>query len=432
MEIEVLYTLIFFMFFIFLSGFFSGSESAYFSFKSNDIYRLKDKKEKTKNLLRVLQLLKKPRRLLMTILIGNTIVNVAAATLAALFTSKYIPEQYLGSTNKLLVEIIFVTIIILIFSEVTPKVFAVKNYEKFALAVSLPLLGVVRLFTPISYLFEKLYKMFAVVFKVKKDDLFINKEDMKAVIQVSEEKGTIDYEEKEMINSIFKFSDTTVKEVMVPRMDMVVLEKNASYDEVITLVKNKGHSRIPVYDEDVDKIIGILFVKNLLEYKNNSNNKKFDNLTDLVKKPYYVPETKKIDELLREFQQERIHLAIVVDEYGGTAGLVTLEDVIEEIVGEIQDEYDNEKSLISKVDNNSWIVDGKIGIEELNERIALDLPTEEDYESLGGFILNKLRRIPEHNEEILFKNYKFIIESLFENRIKEVLIFRIGEKDQKD
>ncbi|MFO7891103.1 MAG: hemolysin family protein [bacterium] len=430
MEFEAVYALIFFVLFIFLSGFFSGSESAYFSFKSNDIYRLKEKKKKSKNLLRVLKLLRTPRRLLMTILIGNTIVNVAAATLAALFTSKYIPEHYLGRTNKLLIEIILVTIIILIFSEVTPKVFAVKNYEKFALAVSLPLMGVVKVFTPISYLFDKLYKMFAVVFKVKKDDLFITKDDMKTVIQVSEEKGTIDNEEKEMINSIFKFSDTAVKEVMVPRMDMVVLEKNATYDEVIKLVRSKGHSRIPVYDEDVDKIIGILFVKNLLEYKNK--NKKFDNLADLVKKPYYVPETKKIDELLREFQQERIHLAIVVDEYGGTAGLVTLEDVIEEIVGEIQDEYDNEKSLISKVDGNSWIVDGKIGIEELNERIALDLPTEDEYESLGGFILNKLRRIPEHNEEIVYRNYKFSIESLFENRIKKVRIMQMRKENEKD
>ena len=223
-----------------------------------------------------------------------------------------------------------------------------------------------------------------------------------------------------MINSIFKFSDTTVKEVMVPRMDMVVLEKNAPYDEVIKLLKQKGHSRIPVYDEDVDKIVGILFVKNLLEYKNNK--KKFDNLVNLAKKPYYVPETKKIDELLREFQKERIHLAIVVDEYGGTAGLITLEDVIEEIVGEIQDEYDNEKALINKIDNTTWLVDGKIGIEELNERIGFDLPTEDEYESLGGFILNKLRRIPETNEEITYKGFIFTIDSLFERRIKKVRI----------
>jgi len=422
LEIEALFAIILFIFFIFLSGFFSGSESAYFSFNANDIHRLKERTKKSKNISRVISLLNKPRRLLMTILVGNTIVNVAAATLAALFTSKYIPEHFLGKTNKLLIEIIFVTIIILIFSEVTPKVFAVKNYEKFALTVSLPLMGVVKLFAPFSYLFDKLYKMFASLFKVTKDDLFINKEDMKTVIQVSEEKGTIGNEEKEMINSIFKFSDTTVKEVMVPRMDMVVLDKNTSYDEVIELVKKKGHSRIPVYDEDVDKIVGILFVKNLLEYKNNK--KKFDSLADLVKKPYYVPETKKIDELLREFQKERIHLAIVVDEYGGTAGLVTLEDVIEEIVGEIQDEYDNEKSLITKVDNNSWLVDGKIGIEELNEIIGLNLPTEEEYESLGGFILNKMRRIPQTNDEITYKNFVLRIESLYENRIKKVRIIK--------
>ena len=420
LEIEAFHAVLLFIFFIFLSGFFSGSESAYFSFKSSDIHRLNDKKDKSKNTVRVLNLLNKPRRLLMTILVGNTVVNVAAATLAALFTSKYISGNYLGRTNKLLFEIIIVTFIILIFSEVTPKVFAVKNYEKFALAVSFPLVGVVKLFTPFSYSFDKLYTMFASLFKVTKDDLFINKEDMKAVIQVSEEKGTIDNEEKEMINSIFKFSDTTVKEVMVPRMDMVVLEKNAPYDEVIKLLKQKGHSRIPVYDEDVDKIVGILFVKNLLEYKNNK--KKFDNLVNLAKKPYYVPETKKIDELLREFQKERIHLAIVVDEYGGTAGLITLEDVIEEIVGEIQDEYDNEKALINKIDNTTWLVDGKIGIEELNERIGFDLPTEDEYESLGGFILNKLRRIPETNEEITYKGFIFTIDSLFERRIKKVRI----------
>jgi len=430
LEINALLAILLFIFLIFLSGFFSGSESAYFSFNANDIHRLKERTKKSKNVSRVISLLNKPRRLLMTILVGNTIVNVAAATLAALFTSKHIPGHFLGKTNKLLIEIIFVTIIILIFSEVTPKVFAVKNYEKFALSVSLPLTGIVKIFAPFSYLFDKLYKMFAFLFRVKKDDLFINKEDMKTVIQVSEEKGTIGNEEKEMINSIFKFSDTTVKEVMVPRMDMVVLDKNTSFDEVITLVKKKGHSRIPVYDEDVDKIVGILFVKNLLEYKNNK--KEFKSLTDLVKKPYYVPETKKIDELLREFQKERIHLAIVVDEYGGTAGLVTLEDVIEEIVGEIQDEYDNEKSLITKVDNNSWLVDGKIGIEELNEIIGLNLPTGEEYESLGGFILNKMRRIPKTNDEIMYKNFLLRIESLYENRIKKVRIIQKNKNQDND
>lgn len=420
MEIEAWFYIVIFIGCIFLSAFFSGSESAFFSIQSDDIRRLKDKMDSSKNVRRVLYLLKNPRRLLMTILIGNTIINVTAATIAALFTERYIPEHLIGSSNKILIQIVFVTLIILMFSEVTPKVFAVKRSVKFSLVVSLPLLLIVKVFAPFSYIFDKTYKGFAVIFKVKKEVSFINEEELKALIQVGEEKGTIDPNEKEMINSIFEFGDTMVKEIMIPRMDMVVVDKKVSINEVIKLIYQKGHSRIPVIDENIDKISGILFVKDLLKYRNKE--KKINDLSDLVRKPYYVPESKMIDKLLREFQKERIHMAIVVDEYGGTAGLITLEDVIEEIVGEIRDEYDKEQPLIRRIDEVSWIVDGKINIEELNEEIGIGITIEENYDSLGGFILNKLKKIPVAKEEIKYKNFRLIVESLFEQRITKVKI----------
>jgi putative hemolysin len=213
-----------------------------------------------------------------------------------------------------------------------------------------------------------------------------------------------------------------VKEVMVPRMDMVRVEKNTPIDKVLAIVKEKGHSRIPVYDGKVDNIVGILVVKDLLPYMRGR--REIPMLLDLVRKAYFVPESKMIGELLREFQKERIHMAIVVDEYGGTAGLVTLEDVIEEIVGEIRDEYDKEKPLFREIDERTWIVEGKIGIEELNDALGFHIPTEEDFESLGGFIFHLLGRIPQEKEQVEYDDLLLTVEKVRRQRIEKVRVER--------
>jgi CBS domain containing-hemolysin-like protein len=358
----------------------------------------------------------------MTILVGNTIVNVAASTVAALYVSRYLPQEGFQTGGSIIIMIVVVTLIILIFSEVSPKVFAVKQATPFALTVSLPLTIAVYLLTPFSFIFGKIASGFSSLFGLRKEAPFVNEEEFKTLIEVGEEKGTLDSTEREMIHSIFEFRETTVKEIMIPRMDMVCLEKDTPIEEVLSIVKEKGHSRIPVYDESIDNIAGTLFVKDLLPYMKEK--KQVPPLLDLVRKPYFVPESKMIDELLREFQKERVHMAIVVDEYGGTAGLITLEDVLEEIVGEIRDEFDKEKPLLRKVDEHSWLVEAKINIEELNETLNMDIPTEEDYESLGGFIFSLIGRIPQDKEEIQYRDLILIVEKVHGQRIKRVRIVR--------
>ena len=407
---------------IILSAFFSGSESAFFSFSQIDLERLREDKDKSRRGKRILILMEKPRRLLMCILIGNTIVNVAAATVAALFVSRQMPRGYTSQGTILLLQIVVVTLVILVFSEVSPKVFAVKQAFGFASRVSLPLKWFVRVLTPVSMIFEKMTGGVSFILGVHKEASFVDKDEFKALFEVGEEKGTLDSAEREMIHSIFEFRGTTVKEVMVPRMDMVCVEKDTPIEEILNLVKEKGHSRIPIYSEKIDNIVGILFVKDLLPYMNGE--KEIPGLLDLVRKTYFVPESKMIDELMREFQRERIHMAIVVDEYGGTAGLVTLEDVLEEIVGEIRDEYDKETPLIRQVEENVWLIEGKIDIEDINESLDLNISTEEDYESLGGLIFSLLGRIPQEKEEVQYQNYRMIIEKVHRQRIKKVRMIR--------
>ncbi|MBN2030146.1 HlyC/CorC family transporter [bacterium] len=418
---------ILFVVLILLSAFFSGSEAAYFSISKLDKNHLQEQDNKSGSAIRVLKLLDKPKRLLMSILIGNTIVNVAAATIAALFTHRYLNVGMMGTGSGIIIEIGVVTMVILIFSEVSPKVFAVRQSIRFAQLVALPLMGVVKIFSPFSKLFEKLADRLSSLFRVHGEAPFVDHDDLITLFKLGEEKGALDQDEREMIHSIFEFRDTAVKEIMVPRMDMVCADKTASIEEILTLVKEKGHSRIPIYNETVDDIVGILFVKDLLPYKKDE--KEIPGLASLVRKAYFVPESKMIDELLKEFQRERIHMAIVVDEYGGTAGLITLEDVIEEIVGEIRDEYDSEKPLIQKINDTNWIVDGKINIEELNDTLNLEIPSEEDYESLGGFIFSLMGRIPNEKEEIKYQKLKLVIEKVLRQRIKKV---RIVLEDQKD
>jgi gliding motility-associated protein GldE len=410
----------FFLFFVFLSAFFSGSESAYFSLSPADVRKLREEMGKSGSARRVISLLAKPRRLLMSILVGNTLVNVAASTVAALFTRQVIPEHLLGNSGSILISIAVVTLVILIFSEVSPKVFAVKQAVPFALKVSWPLVQVVRLLIPLSFFFEKVSGGISSLLGLGHEAPFVNEEELKTLFEVGEEKGTLDQTEREMIHSIFEFRDTVVKEIMIPRMDMICLEKSTSLQDALKLIKEKGHSRIPVFDETVDNITGILFVKDLLPYMRGK--RQVPSLEEMVRPAYFVPESKMIDELLKEFQKERIHMAIVVDEYGGTAGLITLEDVLEEIVGEIRDEHDKEKPLLQEVGKNTWVVDAKIDIEDFNEMLDLSIPTEEDYESLGGFIFSLMGRIPNEKEEVEYQNLQMIVEKVDGQRITRVRI----------
>jgi len=389
-----------------LSAFFSGSESAFFSIDDSELKEMENDKNKSYKKKRVLWLMGRQRRLLMTLLAGNTIVNVGAATTAAIFTAKFFRIHEAGNTYKIIIEIGVVTLILLIFSEVSPKIFAVKNPLHFAENVSLPVTGLVKLGTPVTWLIEKIANVFLKMLNIKKEMPFMNEEELKALIDVGAEKGTLDYAEREMIHSIFEFRETTAKEVMIPRPDMICIDINTPYKKVISLIKKYGHSRIPVFQENIDNIKGLLYVKDLLPFIMDS--KSVPKIESLLHKAYFIPESKRIDELLKEFQKERMHMAVVVDEYGGTAGLVTMEDIIEEIVGEIRDEYDMEKQT------------------------GLNIPDDEGYESLGGFIFDQLGHIPVENEKVEWDNVEFIVEKIDKQRIKRVKVILPEEESGKE
>jgi len=418
LDVDPWVQMIVFLALIIVSAFFSGSESAYFSLTELDLGRLKDSAKPTASQKGVLDLMKRPRRLLLGILIGNTVVNVAAATVAAFFIHRFWPQGSLA----FILEVVAVTLILLIFSEVSPKILAVKQPQPFAEFAALPLRFIVAVLTPLILIFDGLTRLFARLLRVERELPFADAGELKVLLEVGEENGALDENEREMIHSIFEFKETVVREVMVPRTDIVQVDKETSIEEVLKLVKDKGHSRIPVYEESLDQIIGILHVKDLLPFMNGG--KPIPALTALVRKAYFVPESKMIDELLREFQQERIHMAIIVDEYGGTAGLVTLEDVIEEIVGEIRDEYDEEVPLIDALEDGSWRVDGKIPISELNEALEAELPEEEEYDSLGGLILSLLGHIPEAGESVAYANLLLDVEAVESQRIQTVRVTR--------
>ena len=412
-----------------LSGFFSGSETAFFSISKLLSQKLSD--ENSSSARRVLRLLKHPRRLLITILIGNTLVNVSAASIAALVVLRFAESIGLSKDLAILINVSVVTFVILVLSEVTPKVIAVKYPEQFAKNVSLFFLFIGYLFFPISYVLDKFMALMTVSFGFNENEKerLLEVEEFQTLLDIGEEQGSLEEEEKEMLHSIFEFGDTSVREIMIPRTDVVCVSHDVSVDDLIKIIKSQGHTRIPVYRETIDKIQGIINAKDLLSLMSEKG-KEVD-VVQLCRPPIYVPESKKIDDLLRLFQEERQHMAIVVDEYGGTSGVVTLEDVIEEIVGEIRDEYDTELPLYRKIDENTLIVNAKIDIESLDELVNINIPDTDEYETLGGFILEQTGALPEEKESIRYNDYLLTMVKVEKNRIVQVKITFVPENDEQ-
>lgn len=414
------------------SAFFSGSETAYFSLSPAQLENFKNSSNRSEQ--RVTRLLAWPRQLLITIVIGNTMVNISIASLAVILTTGLGRAARFNQNVVILLDVVVVTFVILILSEILPKVVAVRNAEKFSVRASLLLLFIFFLFYPVTYALAKFTHFLQKHVGLSEDKTRLTEEELKTLADVGEEKGTLQKDEREMIHSIFEFGETTVKEIMVPRTDMVIVDTETTLSKLMELVKTKLHSRIPVYKERIENIVGILYVKDLLPFISKRKRERL-NLEKLVRPAYFVPEQKKIDELLREFQTEHIHMALVVDEYGGISGLVTLEDIIEEIVGEIQDEYDKEPPMYTRVAPNTFLVDGRMPLEEVNEELGLNLPTEEGVETISGFILNILGSLPRAKEQVTFGDYLFTVEKINKNRILKIRIERIEpqrEEAQKD
>ncbi|MFH1010831.1 MAG: hemolysin family protein, partial [bacterium] len=350
MESSLWLSLIVFLVLLCFSAFFSSTETAFFALTRSQISALPERKDHAGK--RLTKLLKNPRRLLIVLLTGNTLVNIAAATIAALATQRLLGEAQAVRPVGFLIQIVVVALVILFLGEVMPKLAAIRNPLRWAERASLPLETIGWVLSPIVVLLLPLADSTARFLGVERKRWTLSAEEIRTLVEVGEERGEIEQEERELITSIFDFGETTVREIMVPRTDMVCVPVDAPLDQVIAAIQQKGHSRIPVYDKTIDNIVGILHGKDLLPLVTGDLQTPIEKI---MREPIFVPEGKLIQELLREFQKEKMHMAIAVDEYGGTAGLVTLEDIIEEIVGEIQDEYDVEPPLWHRLDEHTLV-----------------------------------------------------------------------------
>ena len=403
---------IIFIFLLILSAFFSGTETAYFHIRKHR----KETPEKVKSILDY------PQRLLVSLLTGNTIVNVAIASLAAYITSNLVDEYTWSASTLILIEVLIVSAVVLIFGGILPKMAAIKKSEQFAVKMYIPLKMMMYVLYPIAQGFNLLTDLIMKVLPLKKEKIFDSEEELKLLAELGEEEGTLQEEESDMIQSIFDFKGNTVGENITPRVDIVSLKSDESMDTAMDTIAERQFSKIPIYKDSIDNIKGILYAKDIIPYLMGSRPN--INLQTLAREPFFIPETKPIDDLMEEFKSRKTSIAIVVDEWGGTEGLVTLEDVVEEVVGEIRDPYDQEESDVLKQPDGSFIVDGSITIYDLEEETDIEFPEERDYDTLAGFILDTLTDIPKTGEHVDFQNMVFTVQTVENNRIGKVKIHK--------
>ncbi len=401
-----------------ISAFFSSSETAYFSLKESRIKELSTEKGKRKK--RMSALLREPRKLLITILTGNTIINVIIASLATLIALDIAVEKGINRNTAVLAEVIIVTLLVLIFSEVSPKLAAVRHSEAIAKLFAYPLSIVHVILQPISRVLYGLTDFVMRIFGIEKSRINFSEEEVKTLVDVGEESGTLEKEEHKMLHAVIELGETMVREIMVPRTDVTMMHEDTTIEEAVEIIRKNRYSRIPVYGESVDDIEGILYTRDLIQYLAKQPDKLL--ISEQLRPAYYVPETKMVDELLKDFQERRKKFALVVDEYGGLAGLVTLEDILEEIVGEIQDEHDNEQPIFRKINEYRLQADARWDLDDVEEEIGISFPSGEGYDSLGGFLFHQFGEIPAENQEILYSGVKFKVLSVRSNRIMEVEI----------
>lgn len=392
---------------IILSGVFSGSETALTSLHEARIHQLLEVHRPGARLLRLWKT--SPNLVLVTLLLWNNFVNILASSLATDFTLRLLKGTGLGSTGYAIsIAVGVMTLLILTFGEIIPKTYAKNNCEQ--VVVLLPLL---LLFHYVSLPLARLFSRFTASLvqlaggSIQRRFPSVTADELEYFIEQLSHEGTLDRDTKFMLLAVFKLGEKVAKEIMTPRTEMIMLEANATLQQVLTIVEKQEFSRYPVYEEAKDEIIGLFYLKDLTRYLKKVDRPPFC-VKDFLRTAYFVPETKPLDELLREFRRKRIHMAIVVDEWGGTAGLVTLEDVIEEMVGEIYDEYDEEKQLFKKLDKNRYSIEARIDLEDLAACLGEDLnrevelPESKDYESLGGLLMFVAGKVPETGEELTY------------------------------
>ncbi len=423
---------------ILLNAYFAATEIAFISLNDAKIER--DAKEGNKKAKQILKMLKSPSKFLATIQIGITL----AGFLSSAFASDAFADKLAPILNNAIpaisidvwrgIAIVIITIILsfftLVFGELVPKRLAMKYYEKVAYAT----IGVIRAISIITAPFVKLLtfstNMVSKIFGVgEAEEEVVTEEEIRMMIDEGEEKGTIERGEKQLLNNVFEFNDIIVSEIMTPRTDIYAIDMNGNLKEQLDEIDEFKYSRIPVYEENIDNIQGILFVKDIL--KPLKDNKEI-NVKELMREPYFVPESKDIDELFKEMQQNKVQMAIAIDEYGGTAVLITMEDILEELVGNIFDEYDDEEIDVKKIDDNTYIFSGAVTSYELKKVFDIELP-EGDYETLSGYLLDMLGRIPDEDEHPVIEDefLTYRVEEMEDKRIKYVKVCRNMNKENE-
>ncbi len=408
--------------YLILSAFFSGSETAFFSLSKIQLKKIRQQKTKTSK--RIFRLLHKPRELLIIILLGNTIVNVAASSTAALISIKIGERLFkdIPGIFPILIEIILMTIIILIFGEITPKLLAYSSPEKIAGFSGFFLEIIKFVLFPIIKILEFISSIFSRKSPSAEENL--TSEDFKNLLNSRSTKESLEETEKKIIAGIFRFSSREAKEIMTPRVDIKAVESSEGLKKLKENIIVSGHSRIPVYKKNIDNIIGVVYAKDIIL------NPEKTSIPSLLRAPLFITENVKIQKLLNQFKQKKIQIAFVVDEYGGTSGLITLEDIMEELVGEILDEYDKEKPEISEISKDEFLVSGMFSIPELNEKFSLNID-EEEYDNLAEFLYDSFNKVPKRNESFIFnEKVKFTISNVKAQRINYAKMKLLQDRDQ--
>lgn len=399
------------------SAMISGAEVALFSLTKSD---LDDEALQGKKQIQIIsKLLIRPKKLLATILVANNFINIGIVILFA-FLGNYLFASINSALVKFIVEVVVITFLILLFGEILPKIYASRNNLKFATFMAYPLRVLDVLFSPLSLPMRSI--TLTIHNRLGKQKSNISVDQLSQALELTSEHDTTK-EEQKILQGIVSFGNTDTKQVMQPRIDVFALNVEQPYSEIISEIIENGYSRIPVYKDSMDNIVGVLYVKDLLPYIDKQS---FD-WTTLLRAPFFVPENKKLDDLMAEFQEKKVHLAVVVDEYGGTSGLVSLEDIIEEIVGDISDEFDDEDLVYSKLDDKNYAFEGKTALKDFYKIIKLENDTifednKGEAETIAGFILENSGGFPKRNSKIHFENYVFTIEALDKKRIKRVKV----------
>ncbi|MEX0720625.1 MAG: hemolysin family protein [Balneolaceae bacterium] len=409
------------------SAVFSGSEVALFSL-ANRLEELKQEESASSADDRIIKMLDKPRRLLATILIGNTFANIIASVLAAVITGNLV--AYFGWSDLVVfaTEVVVLTFMILILSEITPKIIAINNPLKISRMNSAFLYVLFILLKPFSKLIAD--STISMERYLPKPASKMTSDDIRTMAEVSEQEGSIKEDEREIIENVIEFGNITVREIMTSRVNMVAVSLDDSLQEVLDKIRENGLSRMPLFENDLDNIIGVLYAKDLLAYLKSTENEPSLNWKTLSRKTLFIPATKKLDDLLRDFQQEKTHIAVVVDEYGGTEGIVTMDDILEEIVGDISDDSGEEVTLYTRFKSGIYIFDAQIDLDDMEEILECDITDEDDeFETLGGLIYHLTENLPTVGERMRYKNLELTVHSVKNNRIKKVRV-KVDEKKE--